>query len=186
LKDGGASSGRYSVVHVFEGGKWLMASVREASAADASGADRLADLDWLIGKWESKSGEAAFESTFRWIVNKTFIQRDYATRQNGRTVASGIQIIGWDPEAGQIRSWAFDASGGLGAGSWQKVAAGWRIESTGVLLDGAPTSAIDCLIQVEGEPNVLGWRSIDRRAGDAALPDSPEVVFDRVRERKTK
>jgi hypothetical protein len=52
-----------------------------------------------------------------------------------------------------------------------------------VTADGAPTSSNDLMIRVPGDENVFGWRSADRRLGEAKLPDIREVVFDRTERR---
>lgn len=176
--------GRYTAVHVREDGKWLMASVRESSLALPSNFSQLQDLGWMIGDWEAKRNGTTVQTSLRWIANKSFIQRDYTVREEGVVSSSGTQIIGWDPRAGQVRSWSFDSAGGYGTGLWSPAPEGWRIESTGMLPDGTATSSQDLLIRVAGEDNVLGWRSFDRRAGDATLPDTREVVLDRVLKKK--
>ena len=180
---GPPAASRYTAVHTLKGGKWLMASVRETLVDLPSNFAHLEDLQWLIGKWEAKSNDTAFEANFRWIANKSFIARDYTTRRGGLVVSTGTQIIGWDPQAGRLRSWSFDSAGGYGAGSWTSTPEGWRIQSVGVLADGTDTTSIDCLIQVADEDDVLGWRSMDRRVGDVDFPNTPEIVFDRVREK---
>ena len=145
---------------------------------------RVESLGWLVGTWKAERDGTAVHTTVRWIANKSFLEREYTIRKDGIAVSSGKQIIGWDPKAGQIRSWSFDASGGHGTGLWTATPDGWRIESSGVLPDGTPTSSRDLLIRVPGEDNVLGWRSVARTAGGASLPDTPEVVLDRIAEKK--
>jgi len=174
----------YTVFHVQEGGKWLMAAVRETAIPLFSSSGRLEELGWLIGSWKTKSEGATVNTSFRWVANKSFIQREYRVQQSGTATSSGTQIIGWDPQAERIRSWSFDSSGGHGTSLWSTVPEGWLIESTGTLADGTPTSSRELLIRVAGEDNVFGWRSFDRRAGRAALPDLREVVLDRVSEKR--
>jgi len=175
---------RYTAVHVLENGKWLMATVRETAIPLASNFSRLEDLGWLIGTWESKGEGPTMRATFRWIANKSFIERDYTVREDGIQTASGVQIIGWDPQAGRVRSWSFDATGGYGSSLWTPTPEGLHGESTGVLPDGTPTSSQALLIRAPGENDVFGWRSFDRSVGDAALPDTAEVVLDRVPEKQ--
>jgi uncharacterized protein (TIGR02246 family) len=175
---------RYTAVHVKDGGKWLMSSVRETSIPLSSGSSRLEELAWLIGSWKTKGEGAAVHTTFRWIAHKNFMQRDYTVRQSGVAMSSGTQIIGWDVQAGQIRSWSFDSSGGIGTSLWSASPEGWFIESTGMLSDGTPTSSRELLIRVAGENDVFGWRSFDRKAGRTILPDLREVVLDRVSDRR--
>jgi uncharacterized protein (TIGR02246 family) len=175
---------RYTAVHVKQDGKWLMASVRETSIELPSNFARVEGLGWLVGTWKAERDGAAVHTTIRWIANKSFLEREYTVRKDGIAVSSGKQIIGWDPKAGQIRSWSFDATGGQGTGLWTATPEGWRIESSGVLPDGTSTSSRELLIRVPGEDNVLGWRSVARNVGGASLPDTPEVVLDRILEKK--
>jgi uncharacterized protein (TIGR02246 family) len=181
---GPSVASRYTAVHFQEGGKWLMASVRETAIPVSSSADRLQELSWLIGSWKTKGEGPVVETTFRWIANRSFIQRDYAVRQGGLAKSSGTQIIGYDAQAGRIRSWSFDSSGGQGTSLWSATPEGWRMESTGTLPDGTPTSSRELLIRVADENDVFGWRSFDRKVGQASLPDTREVVLDRAAEKR--
>ncbi len=175
---------RYTAIHVLQDGKWLMATVRESSIELPSNFGRLRELDWLVGTWETASEGAKVHTKIRWIANRSFLEREYTVRDGGIVTSSGLQIIGWDPRAEQIRSWSFDSSGGHGTGLWTGSPGGWRIEQSGMLADGTPTASRDLLIRVPDEDGVLGWRSVNRVVGNVALPDSGEVVLDRVAEKK--
>ena len=174
---------RYTAVHVLQDGKWLMASNRESSIALPSNFGRLRQLQSLVGDWETKSQGTVVQTRIRWIADRSFLQRDYTVRRNGLTVSSGLQVIGWDPQSNQVRSWSFDSSGGHGTGVWAPTPQGWCIASTGVLADGTPTSSQDLLIRVPDEDNVLGWQSVNRKVGDTQLPDTREVVLERLGEK---
>ncbi len=178
------TAGRYSVVHVKEDGKWLMASVRESSIPIPSNYDKLRDLEWLVGDWEAKTDDTSLHTEIRWIANKSFLERKYSVEKNGIAFSNGLQIIGWDPATAQIKSWTFDSAGGYGTGLWSPAAEGWSIETAGVLPDGTPTASRDTLIRIPGENQVFGWRSSKRIAGQVALPDTEEIVLDRVSEKK--
>ncbi len=178
------SASRYTAVHVQQDGKWLMASVRESSLAVSSNFRELQELGWLVGNWQTEADGVRVESRIRWIANKSFLQRDFSVHRDGLLETSGTQIIGWDPRSGQIVSWTFDASGGHGTGFWSRAAEGMSIDSTGVMADGTPTSSKELLIRVPGADNVLGWRSFDRKVGETKLPDTREVVLDRVPEKR--
>jgi hypothetical protein len=174
------AASRYTAVHVQEDGKWLMASVRESAIPVASNFAQLQELGWLVGDWESKSPQVTARSQSRWIANKSFLQRNFSVRREGLLVSSGTQIVGWDPRTERIVSWIFDSTGGYGTGIWTVTPEGWGINSAGVTGEGIPTTSKDHLIRVPGEDNVFGWRSSDRKLGDASVPDVPEVVFDRI------
>jgi uncharacterized protein (TIGR02246 family) len=178
------TASRYTAVHVQEDGKWLMASVRESTMPVASNFAQLQELGWLVGDWESKTNDATAHSHIRWIANKSFLQRNFSVLRDGFLLSSGTQIVGWDPRSDRIVSWIFDSSGGYGTGVWSAVPEGWAIDSVGMTADGVPTSSKDRLIRVPGENNVFGWRSMDRKLGDTRIPDVPEVVFDRAKEKQ--
>jgi uncharacterized protein (TIGR02246 family) len=177
------AASRYTVVHVQEDGKWLMASVRESTIPVASNFAQLQELAWLVGDWESKSNDTTARSQTSWIANKSFLQRNFSVHRDGLLIASGTQIVGWDPRSERIVSWTFDSSGGYGTAVWSAAPEGWGIDSAGVTADGVPTSSKDRLIRVPGENNVFGWRSTDRKLGDTKIPDVPEVVFDRIKQK---
>ncbi len=178
------SAAKYTAIHVQENGKWLMASVHETRIQPASNFARLEDLGWLIGTWENKSPAGTVRTTYQWIANMSFIERHYTVRRDGAATSSGVQIIGWDPQAGRIKSWSFDASGGHGEGYWAATPDGYQIDMKGTLADGTPISSRDFLIRVAGEDRVLGWRSVNRQVAEMRMPDSGEVVLDRVPEKR--
>jgi len=171
---------RYMALHVQEDGKWLMASVREAQLPMASNFAHLQELAWLVGNWESKSNNTVARWQYRWIANKSFLQRDFSVHVDGFPMSSGVQIVGWNPRTDRIVSWSFDSSGGYGMATWSARPEGWGIDSTGVTADGMFTESKDHLIRVPGENNVFGCRSVDRKLGEMKIPDIPEVVFDRI------
>ena len=161
-----------------------MAGVRETGIELPSSYGRLQQFEWLIGNWRATSEAATVDTNVRWIASKSFLERQYTVRQDGVTASSGVQIIGWDPQAGRVRSWSFDSAGGYGTGVWTPNPQGWHIASTGMLADGTPTSSQDFLICVPGEDSVLGWRSTDRKVGTVELPDTSEVVLERVADKR--
>jgi uncharacterized protein (TIGR02246 family) len=178
------AASRYTAVHVLRDGKWLMASVRESNIDAPSNLGRLQQLQWLVGNWETKSEGATIHTKIRWIANRSFLQRTFSVQRDGLTTSSGVQIVGWEPQAGRVQSWSFDSSGGHGTGVWTPTPQGWRIQTNGVLVDGTPTSSQDFLIRVPNEDNVVGWRSISRKAGPLDLPDTREVVLERLPEKQ--
>src|SRR5580704_2768995 len=142
------AASRYTVLHVLENGKWLMASVRESEMPVASTFSHLQELGWLVGNWENKSEGATAHCQIRWIANKSFLQRDFSVHRDGAIVSSGTQIVGWDPRLEQIVSWTFDSSGGHGMSHWIATPEGWRITSVGVTADAMSTSSVDRLIHL--------------------------------------
>src|SRR5207253_831934 len=66
---GESTASRYSILYVREGGKWLMALVREWPAEAVS----LRDLEWLIDTWVAKRDDAEVQTTYEWMWNKSYI-----------------------------------------------------------------------------------------------------------------
>src|SRR5262249_29309000 len=127
---------RYSILHVREGGQWLMALVREWPAEGVS----LRDLDWLIGSWVAKRDDAEVHTTYAWLWDKSFIRVEFTIRQNDRTVR-GFQMIGKDPASRELRSWTFESGGGFGEATWSRDGKTWVLDSAGRLGDGSTMAA---------------------------------------------
>jgi uncharacterized protein (TIGR02246 family) len=168
------TSSRYSVLHVREGGKWLMAVLREWPDEGVA----LRDLDWLIGTWESKSDEVNVRTTYTWDDKKNSIRCQIAIKTPGRSL-NATQVIMKDPRTGQLRSWMFDDDGGFGDGDWARDGKRWVIESSGVQADGGEVTARNILVQVDKD--TFTWQSTQRTLDDEELPDIVPVKVTRVK-----
>jgi uncharacterized protein (TIGR02246 family) len=169
--------GKYVAIHVKSDGKWLMSLVRDTRVEVASAHANVTDLDWLIGEWSAEERGASMTSVCRWVANKSFVERKYAlTRPDGTTTA-GVQIIGWNPQAGHVQSWNFSSDGGHAVGVWSPVESGWVAELIGTTGDGATTRAINRLTKLDDD--AYAWQSTERSVAGAPLPDSEEIVMKR-------
>ncbi len=168
------TSSRYSVLHVREGGRWLMALLREWPDEGVS----LRDLDWLIGTWEAKTGEAEVRTTYRWDAKKNSIHCHITIKGDGRDVTA-TQVLLKDPRTGQLRSWLFDDDGGFGDGTWTRDGKRWVIAATGVQADGGELTATNILMPVDKD--TFSWQSTRRALDGAALPNIPPVKVRRVK-----
>jgi len=168
------TTSRYSVLHVREGGRWLMALLREWPHEGTS----LRDLDWLIGTWETKSEETMVRTTYEWDAKKNSIRGHFTIKGEGRSI-SGTQIILKDPRNGQLRSWLFDDDGGFGDGAWTRDGKRWVIASSGVQADGGELTATNILTQVNRD--TFTWQSTERTLDDEELPNIPPVKVTRVK-----
>jgi uncharacterized protein (TIGR02246 family) len=168
------TASRYSVLHVREGGKWLMAVVREWPDEGVA----LRDLDWLIGKWESKSEEAEVHTNYEWDANKNSIRCHFTIKMSGKNVV-GTQIILKDPRSGQLRSWVFDDDGGFGDGAWVRDGKRWVIAASGVQPDGGELSAVNIMTQVDKD--TFTWQSTERTLDGEDLANVPPIKVTRVK-----
>ena len=66
----------------------------------------------MIGSWVDKDDNATIQTDCEWTKNRNFMTRSFAVAIGDRVSMSGMQIVGWDPIAKQIRSWVFDSNGG--------------------------------------------------------------------------
>lgn len=174
---GAPGSTKYVAVHNKVGDKWLMASVRDTFVPKPSNYQSIADLEWLIGTWVAEEHGAKMESVCRWVADKSFVERRYTTTHHDGTKQSGVQIIGFNPLTKAVQSWNFTAGGGHAVGLWVPIDSGWRASMEGVAGDGTMTTSINVLTRLDD--NAYSWKSIERTAGDVALPDSDEVVVKR-------
>ena len=165
---------RYSVLHVREGGKWLMAVLREWPDEGVS----LRDLDWLIGTWESKTEDTVVRTVYTWDATKNSIRCQITVKAPGKNI-SGTQVILKDPRSGQLRSWIFDDDGGFGDGAWTRDGKRWVIEATGVQADGGELTATNIMTPVDKD--TFTWQSTERTLDGEELANIPPTKVTRVK-----
>jgi uncharacterized protein (TIGR02246 family) len=174
---GAPATGRYTVVHVKRDGAWRMWSVRETRVDIPSNYAQLEALEPMIGTWVAENNGVDIEIKCRWIADKNFIEQTFVSRQLGKKLASGTQIVGWDAAAQQVASWVFTSDGGHAVGKWTPRENGWTVESLGAMSDGTPTSAVNVLTHLDA--NAVAWQSVNRTAGAFRILDTDEIVLRR-------
>ncbi len=178
-KDQPAKSSRYSALWVRQDGKWLMAMLKEWSD-EATARASLNDVAWLIGTWEASGGDITARTTYEWAPSKSFIIVRYTlTPKGAEKPMIGTQVIGVDPASGAIRSWTFDADGGIGEATWAWDDGRWAIDSAGTLADGSGTTALNFLTKTG--PDSFTWKSVKRTVNGQDLPDVGPVTVKRVK-----
>lgn len=170
----------YTAVHVKRDGEWLLdrVSEEEVPAPPPSNYEHLKPLEWMIGSWIDADETATVQTDCEWTKNKNFITRSFAVISRDGVEMSGMQVVGWDPAAQQIRSWVFDSSGGFGDGVWTAKGDTWTIDATGTLSDGRKTSATNVLKKIDDDSYT--WQSINRQADGELLPNVAEVMIVRA------
>ncbi len=176
--NGRASASSYSAVHVKQGDKWPMVSVRESELPAIQFDRDLKELDWLVGKWSAGKGGAMATLDFDWMTDKYFLRVKVSMNSKNGELPGGTQIIGRNPATGQVVSWFFNADGGYGIGTWQKDGSRWMIQTVGMTAEGMPTMATNVIYRAD--KNIASWQSFNRYRGDTALPAMKEVVLERV------
>ena len=148
--DGTASSSRFSAVVVRQAGRWMLDTVREASVPlQAAATSPLDDLAWLLGSWEDVSDGVTASTHCFWAADRSFLVRSHIVTDGpafaprplpGDDRIPGLlppggggsreitEIIGWDPDRRQIRSWLFTSGGRFAEGSWSREGDAWTVQ----------------------------------------------------------
>jgi hypothetical protein len=173
------SRARYTNVLIKRDGKWLLSSVREAAYTEPSNYENLRGLEWVIGEWADEGAKGpAGRISFEWAPGQNFIIATRTVDFKDATLDNGIQWIGWDPAAKQIRSWSFEADGGYGDSVWAKDGTKWIIKSNSTVSDGSKVSATHIVTPVD--KNTVTWQSKDQTLNGKPLPDIKEIKMKRV------
>ena len=173
--DGAAVTSRFSAVVVREEGRWLLESVREAASATAEQPRRpLDELAWLVGFWEDVGEGVTAGTRCDWTPGKGFLLRNHVVSpdkapaelpQSGDEQIPGLlpvgavakgeltELIGWDPDRREIRSWIFTADGRFAEGAWQREGDGWTVLVAGRGADAG--SEVRCRLLPDGPDGLV-------------------------------
>ena len=83
IPDAEPEQNRYTVLHLKQDGKWMMASARDLPEDRAEPSAMLKQLEWLIGDWVDESPDSLITSTYAWTDNRNYILSEFR-----------IQIVG--------------------------------------------------------------------------------------------
>ena len=127
----------------------------------------------MAGEWVDQDEDTTVATTGRFSKNGNFLTRMFIVSVADQTALEGIQIIGFDPAEGKIRSWVFDSDGGIGEGRWTREGDRWTVQSTHVLPDGRKGKATRVITRTDDDTFTL--ESVDREVDGESLPDVDEV-----------
>jgi len=167
----------YVCTYVKKDESWLISELDETTLPPANAAAVALDgLSWLVGAWKDKSAGPAVTSTTDWTKNGHFLTRSYTIEREDGDPTSATEVIGFDPVAGELRSWVFDSDGGFGEGSWKQDGNKWMNSYTGTSPDGTITTAQHITTYVD--ENTYTWESVNRQMDGEVLPniDKIEVI----------
>jgi uncharacterized protein (TIGR02246 family) len=164
----------YSVVHVKQEGKWLMASARDLENEEATAQSELDQLGWLVGEWVDESPDGLVKTRYSWTDNHVYLVSEFKMQIGGQTALSGTQRMCWDPLINKIRSWVFDSEGGFSQGTWTRNGNQWIVKLSGVTRAGLAGSATHVIKRISADK--YSWQAHDRIVGDDVTPDTQEIV----------
>lgn len=171
--DGSPEESRYTAIHTKLDGRWQLASVREHGAPNPrQHAQRLQQLDWLIGNWVDEDDDSVVQFNCHPSDDGNFLLRDFDVSVSGETVIHGTQRIGWDALSGKFRVWTFDSEGGHFEGFLSRDNDRWILTASGVTADGQPASG-KAIFTPENN-HTITWQAIDREIDGERIEDSEE------------
>jgi uncharacterized protein (TIGR02246 family) len=142
--DGELVAERFTALWVKRDSRWLLDSLREYTGSLPTLGDQLAPLAWLLGEWAASADGVDVIVSTRPSDDGNYLVREFLVRETDRAPLTAVQRIGWDPQAGKIKSWQFDSTGGLAEGYWRREGNGWVVEGQQVTAGGqrAPTTSV--------------------------------------------
>jgi uncharacterized protein (TIGR02246 family) len=165
---------RYMVVYLKQNGTWRMATARDLPNPQASAAEKIKELEWLIGDWVDESPGTLISTSYSWADDGRSILGQFRIQVGGQPAMTGEQRIAWDPQAKKIHSWVHDSEGGFAEGLWTRDGDRWLMKMTGASHDGRMASSTNVINHVAKDR--MTWQSRDRVIGDEIMPDIEPVV----------
>ena len=147
-------------------------------AAEAPAEDPLGDLAWLTGNWVEEGDNPGVEFHGRWTGTGAFLVRAFRVAMDEESALPGLQVIGWDPAAKQVRSWTFDGTGGFGEETWSRQDDIWTIRSKYTLPDGSKAGSINVLTKLDDD--TFTWKSVNREMNGELQADIDEFTVVRA------
>ena len=179
--DGEVNRALYTAIHVKKDGKWKINQLIETPVPAASPRERLAELEWLVGRWEEadKENDLTISSQYNWARGGNYLTRNVSVKKAGQVTLEGFQIIGWDPLEDRLRTWTFDDEGGYSEGHFTRNGDRWLLREVGVTPDGNRTSADNTFTKLG--PDRFTWESNNR-----TLDGDPQPSVSRIEVRRVK
>jgi uncharacterized protein (TIGR02246 family) len=176
--NGAAETTQFTAIRVKRGDHWEISELTETEAPSPDAYSQLRALEWLVGNWEDQAGDHMVRSKINWAGDQNFLVRTYKVKGADATETDGWEIIGWDPERQQIRSWIFDSNGGFGETTWANDGDHWLIQASNVLPDGSRSTAENVLTKVDD--NKFNWESQNRTLNGDPQPSLDKIEVVRV------
>jgi len=170
-KDGATKSQfRFLAVRAKTDNGWKIASIRDFADDPAPTAhEHLQQVAWLVGDWVNEGADGKVAINYRWSEDKNFLLGEFQFNPGEGPGRKSSQRIGWDPAAGKLRSWLFDADGGFAEGVWTIDGEGVLIKSASVNPDGTIASATVSMTPVDKDRFTMS--GVDRVVGNDREPD---------------
>jgi len=166
----------YKGTHVRTPEGWKLDHIDEMEvAAGGEHQEALEPLSFLVGNWVDDGGRFQIDMTCIWSKNRHSLLRKFEVVADGALVLEGTQVIAFDANKRQIKSWLFDSEGGIGEGTWRQVDDRWIVTTKQTQGDGAIAGGVNIITPMNED--VYFWQSTEREVDGQLLPDIPEVAI---------
>ena len=172
----------YTLIHVKEGDKWLIASADVQQELIESESDWKTELAFLEGKWKAETDGWNVDTTFEWVAGGNFLKRTFSVYNGEEVETTGVQVIGWDPINRSVTSWVFGSDGGHGRGWWTLDGIQWVIDSESTTAGGEIVTATNHITVLD--QNTFRWQSTNRTIEGYELEDTDSIRVSRVKSEK--
>lgn len=164
----------YTAVYVKRDGKWLLDRVTDkAPEIIPTHYEHLKELEWMVGSWIDDDDISSVKTECNWTKNRNFLTRSFTVTVGDQVDMSGMQVIGWDAAAKQIRSWTFDSDGGFAEAVWTHKKDRWYVHNKGVLADGKTATMVNIIKPLDKDS--FTWQTTERTVSGELLPNINEV-----------
>ncbi|WP_166830931.1 YybH family protein [Thalassoroseus pseudoceratinae] len=172
---------QFQMLLVKEDAGWVFQSVTESAVpTPQSASEALADLAWLVGTWEDVAEDHTVRTVTRWAPGGAFLVRSFTIVQSDDARRQGTQVIGWDANTQQIRSWTFNLDGSFGSGTWSRNDDDWLVQTTQTLADGRKASGT--FVMTSQDEDTIEIQLIGHSIGGTPQPTKSAVKVSRVAE----
>ncbi len=169
----------FSAIYVKEGEAWLVDSIHESELpSPETPRDALAALEWMIGQWVDQTDAAQVDTVVRWSPSQSFLLRSFSAKVENEEPMEGTQVIGWDPNRRQIRSWTFNSDGSFGEATWSRNGDDWMVKSTQTLADGRLAAGTQVITR--GDDDTVTVQTLGRTIDGEPTPATDPVTVVRV------
>lgn len=161
--------GRYVATWTKRDNRWLIDSIRESVLAGGSHHAKLMELEWLVGEWVNAGEKTHIRTTVAWSEDQNYLIRNFTVQLPGHAERGGTQRIGWDANAGVIKSWTFFTDGGYSQSTWEEDGSAWNIETGGITAGGKRSVSSTRLTRIDAD--TIQWETTDASVNGVALSD---------------
>jgi uncharacterized protein (TIGR02246 family) len=168
------SEAPYIAIHRKLGSLWPIQQVIEYPAAKVAASTP--DLNWLVGKWASTTGDKTITLTNKLSSTGKFIVSEF-TAADGEQ-AGDVMISGINPVDGRLACWIFDTTGGVGRGQWTYDKGNWYLRSMRVEPSGKRV-LLTHVIRPSGV-DAFDWQTTNRVVDGKLLADTEPTHVTRI------